>query len=223
MSGEGTEASVSTNAPARPLRPADAASLLILDGRGTEARVLMGRRSARHAFMPSVYVFPGGRVDRDDARLPVAGVLRPEDERRILAHTPRPSPARARAMAVAALRETREETGLWIERDGAHDLSPLRYVARAVTPPGRNRRFDARFFASPRSAVTREDAPDTDELEDVRWVPLLSARDAVPLARITGVVIDEVLARLAADPDLTADLPVPRHRMLHRRFVRDEH
>lgn len=223
MSGDSAGGDGANTPPRSPLRPADAASLLILDGRGADARVLMGRRSARHAFMPSVYVFPGGRVDRVDARLPVAGALRPEDERRILAHTRRPSASRARAMAVAALRETVEETGLRIERDGAHDLAPLRYVARAVTPPGRNRRFDARFFACSRSAVTREDAPDTDELEDVRWVPLGSARDDVPLARITGIVIDEVLARLATDPELTADLPVPRHRMLHRRFVREEH
>ena len=137
-------------------RPADAASLMILDGRGTDARVLMGRRSTAHAFMPDVYVFPGGRVDRADGRAATTGALRPEDERRILAHTPRPSPARARAMAVAALRETVEETGLVIGDGAAHDLSPLRYVARAITPPGRSRRFDARFFACPRSAVAFE-------------------------------------------------------------------
>ena len=207
----------------KPMRPADAASLLVLDRHGTRARVLMGRRSAAHTFMPEVYVFPGGRVDRADGRAPVTGALRAEDERRVLLHTPRPSPSRARAIAVAALRETREETGLVIGADGAHDLSPLRYVARAVTPPGRSRRFDARFFACARSAVCREAAPETDELEDVRWVPLATAKNEVPLARITAVVIDEMLTRLAADPDLTNDLPVPRHRMLHRRFVREEH
>ena len=205
------------------MRPADAASLLVLDGRGTNARVLMGRRSAAHAFMPEVYVFPGGRVDPGDARAPVTGALRADDERRVLAHTPRPSAARARAMAVAALRETVEETGLVIGGNGAFDLARLRYVARAVTPPGRTRRFDARFFACPREAVTREVRPETDELEDVRWVPLATAATEVPLARITAVVIGEMLARLAADPDLSADTPVPRHRMLYGRFVREEH
>ena len=209
--------------PAMPMRPADAASLLVLDGRGADARVLMGRRSAAHAFMPEVYVFPGGRVDRADARTPITGALRAKDEARILAHTPRPSPARARALAVAALRETVEETGLVVGTPGVPDLSALRYVARAITPPGRTRRFDARFFACGRSAVRTEREPDTDELEDVRWVPLASAGDEVPLARITAVVIDEMLARLRVDPDLDADLPVPRHRMLHRRFVREEH
>ena len=214
---------MSEPAKPKPLRPADAASLLVLDGRGADAHVLMGRRSAAHAFMPEVYVFPGGRVDRADARAAVTGSLRPEDERRVLLNTPRPSPAKARAIAVAALRETLEETGLAIGADGALDLSPLRYVVRAITPPGRSRRFDARFFACKRSSVRSEVRPETDELEDVRWVPLAKAKDEVPLARITGVVIDEMLARLSRDPDLTADLPVPRHRMLHRRFVRDEH
>ena len=208
-------------------RPADAASLLILDGRGTDARVLMGRRSAAHAFMPEVYVFPGGRVDAGDRRRSTTGALRPADEARLLSHTARPSPARARAMAVAALREAREETGVAIgavEGDAlVPHLTPLRYVARAITPPGRSRRFDARFFACQRDDITGEDAPTTDELEDVRWVPLADAKDAVPLARITAVIIDEMLERLGRDPDLTADLPVPRHRMLHRRFVRDEH
>ena len=211
----------------RPLRPADAASLLILDGAGADARVLMGRRSTAHAFMPAVYVFPGGRVDRTDTRARTLGTLRAEDERRLLLHTSRPSPARARAMAVAALRETVEETGLVLgERRGdgiVHDLSGLRYVARAITPPGRTRRFDARFFACRRSAVAHEGAPDTDELEDVRWVRLATAQDEVPLARITGVIVDEMVERLRHDPRLEADLPIPRHRMLHRRFVREEH
>ena len=192
----------------------------------------MGRRSAAHAFMPEVYVFPGGRVDAADRRCRTTGSLREADEARLLVHTPRPSPARARAMAVAALREAREETGvaIGVVEDGEKDLrrfvphlSPLRYVARAVTPPGRSRRFDARFFACRRADIATEGAPTTDELEDVRWVPLAGARDAVPLARITAVIIDEMLDRLARDPDLSADLPVPRHRMLHRRFVREEH
>ena len=208
-------------------RPADAASVLILDGNGADARVLMGRRSAAHAFMPEVYVFPGGRVDAADRRCRTRGALREADEARLLAHTHRPSPARARAMAVAALREAREETGMAIgalEGDTlVPHLTPLRYVARAITPPGRSRRFDARFFACRRSDIGDEGKPTTDELEDVRWVPLAGARDAVPLARITAVIIDEMLDRLGRDPDLAADLPVPRHRMLHRRFVREAH
>ena len=207
-------------------RPVDAASLLILDGNGPDASVLMGRRSSAHAFMPDVYVFPGGRVDAGDRHARCTGALRAEDERRLLAGTPRPSPVRARALAVAALRETHEETGMVIGRlDGealVPSLAALRYVGRAVTPPGRSRRFDARFFACPRDAVRHESVPATDELEDVRWVPLRDA-SAVPLARITAVMIEEVHDRLRRDPDLVADLPVPRHRMLHRRFVREEH
>ncbi len=52
-----------------PVRPRDAASLILTRGVGPYCAVLMGRRAARHAFLPGAYVFPGGRVDAGDARM----------------------------------------------------------------------------------------------------------------------------------------------------------
>ncbi len=49
--------------PGRSLRPRDAATLILIDRSGGDVRVLLGRRSARHAFMPGRFVFPGGRTD----------------------------------------------------------------------------------------------------------------------------------------------------------------
>jgi len=46
----------------RPMRPRDAATLILLDRKGKDALVLMGRRHAGHAFMPGKFVFPGGRT-----------------------------------------------------------------------------------------------------------------------------------------------------------------
>ena len=204
-----------TSAPAR--RPVDAASLIVLDGEGEERSVLMGRRSARHAFMPSVYVFPGGRVDRGDGAPAPALPLPPHDVRRLVRGMgARGSERRARALAAAALRETEEEVGL---RPRADAGAPLRYVARAITPPGRARRFDARFFACRREALRPAPADPTDELEDVRWVPLRATAE-LDLARITAVILHELRERLALDPDLSRDLDVPHHRMRHRAFVR---
>ena len=54
------------------LRPKDAASLIILDRRGSEPKVLMGRRHPGHAFMPGKFVFPGGRIDAGDRRMVAA-------------------------------------------------------------------------------------------------------------------------------------------------------
>src|SRR6185312_16240839 len=94
---------------AGPRRPRDAATLILLDSKGGEVHVLMGRRHARHAFMPGKFVFPGGRTDPDDGRVPVTDMLDPLEEAKLLATIARRSQARARAIALSAIRETYEE------------------------------------------------------------------------------------------------------------------
>lgn len=86
-----------------PLRPRDAATLILLDRSGSEFRVLMGRRHMRHAFMPGKFVFPGGRTDAADSRVPVARPLHPEIEKKLIGT--RVSQARARAIAMSAVRD----------------------------------------------------------------------------------------------------------------------
>ena len=202
----------------RALRPVDAATLILLRGENGRDEVLMGRRSARHAFMPSVYVFPGGRVDRGDGALPHRGELR--DRERLLAGMgSRPSARRGRALALAALRETLEETGL-APLGTTPDLRALRYVARAITPPGRTRRFDTRFFALRVGGGGEPAGEATDELEDLRWVPL-RATDGLPLATITGLILDDLRERLASDPDLSGAPPLPFYRARHGTVVRE--
>lgn len=65
-------------------RPKDAATLVVIDRTGKHPRVLMGQRHLNSAFMPGMYVFPGGRVDRGDSRLKVPGALHPAVERKLL-------------------------------------------------------------------------------------------------------------------------------------------
>jgi 8-oxo-dGTP pyrophosphatase MutT (NUDIX family) len=142
------------------IRPRDAATLLVIRRDGPVPRVLMGRRVRGHAFMPDKWVFPGGRIHPSDYRVKAASDLAP-DAAAALARTC--TSARARALAATAIRETFEETGLIVGRAGrggtrstewreflgtGHlpDLAPLAFVARAITPPARTRRFDARFF-----------------------------------------------------------------------------
>ncbi|MGE3998189.1 MAG: NUDIX hydrolase, partial [Variibacter sp.] len=52
------------------VRPRDAATLIVLDRTGAEPKVMMGRRHDRHKFMPGKFVFPGGRVEAYDGRMP---------------------------------------------------------------------------------------------------------------------------------------------------------
>ncbi|RUV29253.1 MULTISPECIES: NUDIX hydrolase [unclassified Mesorhizobium] len=224
---------------AKPIRPRDAATLILLDRKGDEFLVLMGRRHARHAFMPGKFVFPGGRTDPADSRIPVATALHHEEQARLTAGVGRTSPARARAIALSAIRETYEEAGLLIGQKGAfgttrrdwqgfaeHGVRPsleaLRFIARAITPPNRVRRFDTRFFSAWRDDVAVElpDGGPTNELEELVWLPLAKAREA-DIPDITRAILEELEKRLVDDPLLRPGGSVPFYRLVRNRFVRE--
>src|SRR5262249_19167143 len=94
------------------IRPKDAATLILIDRAGSVPKVLLGKRHTRHKFMPGKFVFPGGGVDPSDKRMPVARSLDRHEEARLMQRFHKASPVRARALALAAIRETCEETGL---------------------------------------------------------------------------------------------------------------
>ncbi len=182
-------------APGAPLpKPIDAATMLIVRREAAGPTVLMGHRSAAHKFMPNTFVFPGGRVDPEDHTPPAADDLALETLHR-LTRRRRVSRRRARALALAAIRETFEETGLIVGRphggkvdpgDVAEDwreffeagyqptLAAIDYIFRAVTPPDNFRRFDARFFLVDADHATGQ-IGGTGELVDLQWIPLADA------------------------------------------------
>jgi 8-oxo-dGTP pyrophosphatase MutT (NUDIX family) len=155
------------------VRPKDASTLILIDRSGKVSKVLLGKRHDRHKFMPGKFVFPGGGVDRSDKHMPVATPLEQHAEARLLERFHHGSPTRARALALAAIRETFEETGLLlgVRSEASNvpegpwaafarekvlpDLRALHFVGRAITPPGRPRRFDARFFTMDASAIAQ--------------------------------------------------------------------
>ena len=223
----------------RPLRPRDAATLILLDRRHSDVLVLMGRRHAGHAFMPGKFVFPGGRTDPADSRIPIAAPLHREIEAKLAAGPGRTNAARARAIALSAIRETYEEAGLLIGRKSPlattkrdwqgfvdHGVTPsldvLRFLARAITPPNRVRRFDTRFFAAWREDVAVElpGGGPTNELEGLVWLPLAEARKA-DIPDITRMILEELERRLADDPLLRPGGAVPFFRLVRNRFVRE--
>src|ERR1700743_2109588 len=97
-------------------RPVDAATLILVDRSGATPKVLVGRRHDKVVFQPGKIVFPGGRVDTSDNRLPLAGPLPAALEANLIKGSPKITASRARALAVAAIREACEETGLCLGR-----------------------------------------------------------------------------------------------------------
>ena len=203
----------------------DAATMIVLRDRLTAPSVLMGQRGAGAAFMPNKFVVPGGAVDPVDATVPLAApVCAPCDSRLTEASTLAPG-----TLAAAAIRELWEETGLILGRAGdwpdppkgwrgfgasGHlpDPSGLRFVFRAITPPGLSRRFDARFFLVDADRLTG-DLDDfsgaEDELGLLHWVPLDEVRK-LDLPFITKIVLAEVRARLPS-VDAPEDVPFFRN------------
>tara|TARA_R110002110_G_scaffold68731_8_gene185863 strand:- start:18928 stop:19695 length:768 start_codon:yes stop_codon:yes gene_type:complete len=201
----------------KAVRPRDASTLIIVRRDGAVPQVLMGQRHASHKFMPNKFVFPGGRVDRADSRVKPAEELRDPVTRRLLVQMRgRPSQLRARALAMAAIRETFEETGLIIGRPSstlqkskhtdwneyfAQGVTPvlghLDFIARAITPPYRTRRFDTRFFIADAEAIQGDphETAGSGELQGLHWLSIADARD-LDLPNITRVVLDELDTRL---------------------------
>lgn len=233
-----------TNKPAAKtpaLKPRDAATLIIVDSAGPAPRILLGKRRDDLKFMPGKYVFPGGRMDADDKSVIAARELRQAEADKLLVDMKgRPSPARARGLALTAVRETFEEAGLIIGGTAAGsgselappaenpsldspatkswrlfhghgfapDLAPLTYLARAITPPGRPRRFDTRFFCVEASAIAKTTNHNDGELSGLVWMTISESRE-LDLPPITRVILEDLSERIAARSLGDAQIPIP--------------
>ncbi len=220
--------------------PRDAATLMLIDRTGDKPKVLLGRRHAGHKFMPGKFVFPGGRIEAQDRVMPAASELHSDTQKKLLERVKNPGKNFARAVALAAVREVAEETGLLlgVKRDAAPtapgeiwndfakvqvhpDLAQIHFIARAITPPRRPRRFDTRFLTADVSAVAHkiEGAVGPDaELVELTWVPIEEAT-RLDMPTITGVVLEELAARVAAG--MAHSLPVPFYFMEGSQFLRE--
>jgi 8-oxo-dGTP pyrophosphatase MutT (NUDIX family) len=222
-------------------RPVDAATLILIDRTAAIPKVLVGKRHDKVVFMPGKFVFPGGRVDKTDSRVPVAAPIPKALEENLLKGRPKITPSRARALAIAAIREACEETGLCLGRnsdalasklDGTWepfseagllpDPSGLFLIARAITPPGRVRRFDTRFFTADASTIAHhvEGVIHADaELVELVWVEI-GSKPLADLHNMTRSVLAELEKRLANGP-LSHDAVVPFFHFYGGKMQRD--
>jgi 8-oxo-dGTP pyrophosphatase MutT (NUDIX family) len=177
------------------IEPQPAATVIVARDGSSGLEVFMLKRSARSAFMPHAYVFPGGRVDAIDRS--------PSARERIDGETPAVDPS----FVFAAARETFEEAGVLLaskalepatlrqaraqllagertfeqildDLDTGIAAEALNYFSRWITPPVVEvRRFDARFFVARMPADQVAEA-DSFETSDGLWVRPRDALDA---------------------------------------------
>ncbi len=220
--------------------PRDAATLMLIDRSETTPKILLGRRHHGHKFMPGKFVFPGGRIEALDATMSAVSEIHPDMQAKLLERVVDKTTEFARALTLTAIRETAEETGIllgikgneppttpgeiWTEFAKARvhpDLGNIHFIARAITPPRRPRRFDTRFFTADASSIAHTIegvvGPDS-ELVELTWVPIEQATH-LDMPTITGIVLEELLARVEAG--MGHELPVPFYFMQNQQFFRE--
>ena len=192
----------------RIVRPVDAAGLILLRGPRSAPEILLGRRHAKTAFLPDIYVVPGGRVDAED-HLP-SGFrerLHPVVDKALSVSSPRRP---AVAFLRAALRELHEETGLLLGRREASrgsaravwrayaeagiapDFGGFDFLMRAITPVESRRRYNTRFFLGD-GGTAIGDLRGDGELLDLGW------RKVAELERLNIVDVTWALIRIALE------------------------
>lgn len=228
--------------PVTGAKPRKAATLILIDRSGPVAKVLMGKRHDGHKFMPGKYVFPGGRVEAADKHMNVAGTLDAVTEQKLMRCLRNPSSAGARAIALAAIRETFEETGILIGETefgapadpppgawsefASHNVFPsleeVHFIGRAITPPRNKLRFDALFLAADASAIAKQIdgvVSADSELVELVWVTIADALE-MGLVAITRVMLRELENRVALG--MSRYLPVPCYHCGRSGWIRQE-
>ncbi len=204
------------------VKPRDAATMIVWRDGPKGPEVLMGRRSRRAAFVPDFFVFPGGRIDPADHAIRAATPLDPAAARRMGV---RRNESLAVALAIAAVRETFEETGLLLAESGdigavahadwehwkARGLAPglhrLRYFGRAITSPISPIRFHARFFIA-RAEALQGELSGSGELSELGFYPVPDVLARMPVVDVTEFMLDRVTGYAAAPERFDPRTPV---------------
>ena len=191
--------------------PKDAASIIILRERKGKIYVLMGKRPENSRFMPGVYVFPGGVLERKDYL--TKNIFNPDiDPHKHKLKTRNES--HAIAIFYAAIRETFEETGLYLSQKAQHPVNPkfldgiyrenlnkyslipdikkLIFFGRAITPSFLKKRYHARFFLSLFENFNGN-LKANGELENLSWINIYEAKNK-NIADVTEFMIDQVIS-----------------------------
>ncbi len=221
--------------------PRPASSVLILDYDHKPTRVLMGLRQHTHIFLPNTYVFPGGRIDKSDSRLKH---FMPHQDQTLdlLQRTThkRHASLYKQAFGLACIRETLEETGYFIGQFTQYrprissqwknffqagmcpDLSILHYIARAVTPTGKPRRYDTCFFAVDAKHIHTTHHPShiDDEFVNICWLTWEEAINS-RISSITKHLLHDVSSLFDSRDNLCQTSHIPFYHQRGKQYIRD--
>lgn len=237
----------SQNFPIIP--PRDAASLILVDRRHSPYKLLMGLRHQKSAFMPDVYVFPGGGLDQQDTDLARSLLKSCSSERQNqcrcyamrlqseLKSDISDDALLGFALALCGLRELFEETGLHLSSSGqiqgiennAHPFAGQElerifnsfvFLSRAITPPGRKKRYDTRFFIHNYKDAYMSDMHKDNELTDTRWVTFDEAIQ-LKIHPMTRVILEDLHEYLSNGTPFTQPASVAFYHYEGSSFQRD--
>jgi 8-oxo-dGTP pyrophosphatase MutT (NUDIX family) len=205
-----------------PVKPRDASTLIVWRHGRNDAEVLMGRRLRGATFVPDFFVFPGGRLDSDDYAVRPATPL---DRSAVKRMGVRGNFSRAVALAITAVRETFEETGLLLGGSGnigaltddkwaywknsglAPRLDRLVYFGRAITSPTSPIRFHARFFIA-RAEELQGELAGSGELSELRFYPVSDVLAQMPIVDVTEFMLNRIIRYVATPRSFDPKTPV---------------
>jgi len=193
------------------LKPKPAATLIITKKINNDLFILMGKRPEDAKFAPSMWVFPGGKLDKNDIQQNSKYKL----NKNILNYLEllKAEPPIGEALIHTAIRETEEETNLTIS---SNNLEKVWVLARAITPVNRHMRFDTKFFVAPSSCFTGK-VKGNGELDKLEYVNINDALK-LPMFDITEFILEEIKVRTKKGNEINSNPVFWRYRK-HQRLI----
>lgn len=194
---------------AKVLKPKPAATLIITKNKTNGLFVLMGKRPDDARFAPGMWVFPGGKLDKND----ITQEKKYKLNKNILSYLKllKAKPPIGEALIHTAIRETQEETNL---RLISNDLKKIWVLARAITPVNRHMRFDTKFFVAPSSCFSGK-VKGNGELDKLEYVNVNDALK-LPMFDITEFILQEIKIRIEKGNEIKSNPVFWRYRKNQR-------
>ena len=193
------------------LKPKPAATLIITKKINNDLCILMGKRPEDAKFAPGMWVFPGGKLDKNDIQQSNKYKL----NKNILNYLEllKAEPPIGEALIHTAIRETEEETNLTIS---SNNLEKVWVLARAITPVNRHMRFDTKFFVAPSSCFSGK-VRGNGELDKLEYVNINDALK-LPMFDITEFILKEIKVRIEKGNEINSNPVFWRYRN-HQRLI----